>query len=134
MTCYTAEQLADRLDDLLEGDERTLVDRHVESCSVCAGLLEQVRARQSLIASPYFVTPPPIDLRERARHEHAVRSFRGGRLLRYAASFAAGVVVTLAFNAMTRATPTSTAESPSRPAAPQPITSERLPTVPRRIH
>ncbi len=86
MTCYTAELLADRLDDLLEEDEAALIDQHIEGCATCAGLLEQVRARQALIASPFAVSRPPADLLERVRYEHATRSSRTGRLLRYVAS------------------------------------------------
>ncbi len=134
MSCYSHDTFADRLDGLLTKDEKAAFDSHVETCKLCAFTLSQETARHALIQEPYAVPEPAQDLRARIQADHARREpSRLGRVLRYAASFAAGVVVTMAVDALT-----SASEAPDAPhsqtGARASETDDSLPAVPRRIH
>ena len=134
MTCYTHDTFADRLDDLLTGDEASAFDRHVAACPTCAFTLSQAATRHARLATPFAVPEPAADLKARIRADHARRApARTWRVLRYAASFAAGVLVTIAAHALAPVSETPIAEPP--PAnRPTPAADISIPSLPRRIH
>ncbi len=96
-TCDTFHaDLDDRLDDLLEPAVAAAFDAHLAGCGACQATHTEGVALRGALYRPYAVDPLPADLR--ARIDAAAQARRPSRtalVLRYAASFAAGVPVTL---------------------------------------
>jgi predicted anti-sigma-YlaC factor YlaD len=138
--------LADRLDGLLERADEERVDAHLAACLPCADHAERARARLATLHTPWEVPAAADDLPRRAREAFA-RTASGrtplapGRaafvLLRYAATFAAGVLVTLLAahpTAPAAQPPTIAAAPPVSPApeTPSPVAVD-FSSTPRRI-
>jgi anti-sigma factor RsiW len=110
--------LADHLDGLLELADATRVEAHLATCTACARAAGTIRA----LATPWSVPDAPGDLPQRARAAFARLSPPRARAvvaLRYAATFAAGVLVTLLFVRPEGTTPPVTPVVADAPA-PQP--------------
>jgi hypothetical protein len=51
--------------ELLEGDERTVFERHLADCAECQGLVEQDRITSSLLTLASLEREPPPELKKR---------------------------------------------------------------------
>ncbi len=108
-------RIRDHLDGLLDGERAREVERLIAQRPHLAALARRQRA---LLHAAYPVPPAPPDIPARAWARHRARPALA--LLRYAAAFAAGVVVTLVLLR-------PTAAAPSEPAPePQPFVFENL--------
>ncbi|MDJ0974720.1 MAG: zf-HC2 domain-containing protein [Planctomycetota bacterium] len=126
-------QLPDHLDALLSTEDAETLEVHLESCAACRAAQMRAVALRDALYRPYDVDPLPDALR--ARIELAATQSRPARpvlLLRYAASFAAGVLVTLALTTG-RADAVSSSPSvdePTRAETPDPQPAIGVPMTP----
>ena len=91
------DRIADRLDDLLEAAVAKRFDAHGDVCATCAVALADGRRMRAALYRPYRVPAAPADLPQRVLARHAPAPRRTiVHLAQYAASFAAGALVTLA--------------------------------------
>ncbi len=120
MRCDEALKLIpDRDDGLLQPGARAALDEHLRTCSRCDQAAAEARALRTVLFRPEDVGTPPADLPARIVTE-VQRPPQRARprpvwLFRYAAAFAAGVLVTLAVQG-----------SPAAPAAPPAEPSEQV--------
>ena len=127
MNCdHVRAALADRLDDLLDGEATREVDDHVASCPACAAEADRTRRLREALGRPWAVEAAPSDLPRRIR-EAAVRHQTPwvGAVVRHGLAFAAGVLVTLAL-----VHPPSNPDS--APGAGQPVAEAAVPPPPPR--
>jgi anti-sigma factor RsiW len=138
----TRALLTDWLDGLLDEPEAARVFEHLADCAPCAAEANRTRRVQAALAAPWDVPAPSADLPLLALAAARTRRSSGrrvtGTLLRYGATFAAGV---LAAFLVLRAEPTQPATLPTPVAAaqpaPEPTAVPELVSVsftPRRIH
>jgi anti-sigma factor RsiW len=132
MTCADSRPLLpDLLDGLLEASEESRVRAHLGECAACAAALAAAESERARWARPYAVPEAPADLPARVRALGlAPRS--PSHWVRYAASFAAGVLLTLALGAW-RAPATVAATSPTVPAATASVPDSRPPDAPQPL-
>jgi len=91
MNQETLERLiADYLDDLLDGDEARAAEQAIAEEPALVARIAQQRAQ---LYHPFAVAPPAADLPQRIVARHNDRPL--GKVVRYAAVFAAGVLSTL---------------------------------------
>ena len=108
----------DHVDGLLDEADAKRIEAHVAGCASCAAGLERARRMSAAIAAPWAVAGPAADLPMRALARRASRpavdpapavGSRGPRAavvaLRYALTFAAGIVVALLVRANADARP-----------------------------
>lgn len=116
--------LADHLDGLLEPAQAARASEHLETCAACAGEADRARRIHAALAAPWDVPGPSTDLPLRALASARARRPGSGRVvgvaLRYAATFAAGVLAAfLVFRAEpARSLPTTEVAHPVPVAAP----------------
>jgi anti-sigma factor RsiW len=139
--------LHDHVDGLLEPADSALVEAHLATCPGCADEVERARRIHAAFTAPWDVPAPSPDLPLLALAAARALKPRAGRFvsvaLRYAATFAAGVLV--AFLVL-RSEPARSFEKPTEiaspvPAAPpapapqaEPVPESAAPTYsPRRI-
>lgn len=131
--------LADHLDGLLDEVEAARACEHLAGCATCAVEADRVRRVQAALTAPWDVPAPSPDLPLRALASARARASRfgcvAGTALRYAATFAAGVLVTLlvlrAEGTPPVRAPVEVAEpAPAPPPAPEPVAPS---FSPRRI-
>lgn len=101
MRCHEALKLIpDRDDGLLQPGARAALDDHLRTCSACDQAAAEARSLRAVLFMPEDVGAPPTDLPARiaAEMRRTPERARAPRawLFRYAAAFAAGVLVTLA--------------------------------------
>lgn len=111
-------RLMDFLDGLLEPEAEEAVVDLLASDPAAAAELERVKRLRDAIYAPVAVPRPDAALKDSVLHEiwGAPRPSRRGRVLRYAASFAAGVLATLAL-ASPPSTPGESTNSAEVPAS-----------------
>lgn len=109
----------DRIDGLLSAADAARYDRHIEGCAQCADAHAASAAMLERLYAPFAVEPAAPDLVARTREAFARRPGSPvGQILRYAASFAAGVLVTLALTAIAQE------ETAAHTPAESPVTAE----------
>ena len=123
--------LPDRLDGLLPTARAARLDAHLMQCQACAAARDRLAALRAQVYTPIAVEAPTTGLRARIEARastsitprHPVRRF----LIPCAASFAAGVIVTLALigrrvpEPPPTAAPAPTEIQEARPIAPPPL-------------
>ena len=97
------DRIADFLDGLLEDEEAREVESYLDDNPDVAAEARRIRA---VMYRPYAVPPLSPGLRDRI----LLQRRRGPALLRYAAAFAAGVLVTLLIQSWRPGTPGPAAE------------------------
>lgn len=119
MNCDRVRTLSfDALDELLDADEARAFDAHLATCAACRSSHEAAARRHARILAPYPVAAPSRDLPARITRQHQLRTRRVPRWAGYAASFAAGVLVTILLRAPSL--PATPPEPVSQPVAAQP--------------
>jgi len=123
MNCDEIRELTpDRLDALLDDERARAVDDHIASCAGCSAERASYGRFRAALYAPY-----PVPAHAPAAHR---RGGAGAGLVRYAAAFAAGVLLTLVVQSARAAAPPP---PPDRPVA-EPVSETPPPVlVPRRI-
>lgn len=119
--------LADRLDDLLEPVDADAVDTHLAVCAPCREARDRAARVRRALYEPWPVASAPVRLSKPA---HRLRGLAA--MLRYAAVFAAGVLVAQWVGTSAPEVPSSTV-APPIVEAPSIPPSENETRFPRRI-
>jgi predicted anti-sigma-YlaC factor YlaD len=131
--CAQARRLLpDHLDELVGPRTARALDAHVEHCAACRAVRERIEEGRRRLYAPFAVPPAPAgtEARIRARIARPVPAPGRWRLaFSCAASFAAGVVVTLAV--LPRPAPAARAPAVTHPLPPaSPAATAYEPVVP----
>ena len=86
--------LADYAEDLLDGDEKRLVEEHVAGCAECSRELDGFRRMTALLKAAAYVPPPDMseNVAKRIRRYNRISAVKRG-ILRYGGIAAAAAVV-----------------------------------------
>ena len=139
MRCDEALKLIpDRDDWLLQPGARAALDEHLRTCSGCDQAAAAARALRAVLFMPEDVGAPPADLAARivAEVQRPPQRARAplAWLFRYAAVFAAGVLVTLAVQGSPAAPGATVAEPGEQIVEPIPeMIKISAPRSPRRL-
>lgn len=118
----------DRIDGLLEPAEAAAYDLHRAECPTCAAAHARAEATLARLYAPFAVEAPAPDIPSRAQATLERRQRRPlAQLVRYAASFAAGVLVTLVITSIGQ--PKATISKTGLPPSPLPSVIEPPPTA-----
>ncbi len=134
MNCAQARRLLpDRLDELMGPAATRAVDAHVEHCTACRAARTHLEEGRRRLYTPFAVPPAPAGTEARIRARVAGRPVAAAGRWRLAfscaASFAAGVLVTLAV--LPRPAPAARAPAVTRTLPPaSPAATAYEPVVP----